>query len=75
MLSPCTSGSEPSATSRSISSSMTAVSTASTSVLPSAMFTGVERIGEMVSTPGTAARSPSMVVPKPPLPHEPESTT
>ena len=54
---------------------MVAVSTASTSVLPSPMFTGVERIGEMVSTPGTAARSSSMVVPKPPSPHEPESTT
>ena len=36
---------------------MVAVSTASTSELPSPMFTGVERIGEMVSTPGTAARS------------------
>ena len=54
---------------------MVAVSTASTSELPPSMFTGVERIGEMVSTPGTAARSPSMVVPKPPSPHDPESTT
>jgi hypothetical protein len=54
---------------------MTVVSTASTCEDPAPLPTATERMGDTVSTSGSAVRSSSMVGLKPPWPHDPESTT